>query len=182
MNETGCGAAAADSHARPTILSAANDAEGQPVWALLAQIIQNLTAAADTNAAAVAGEGDAAASDPVADTRAAADAAAEELAALVELLKQLQESPVSLTAESAIALDRLQQVLEKWQAGADASHASGLPGRLLDLLKNVQDALPGIAWDRWAAALPGPAGLPKRFFSKGHPGRRGIKLGRRISV
>ena len=117
------------------------------MWALLAQIIQNLTAAADTNAVAVEGQGDAVASDPEAGD------AAEDLAALVDLLKQLQESPAALTAESAIPLDRLRQMLEQWQAGANESQPAGLPGRLLDLLKNVQDALPGIAWDRWAAAL-----------------------------
>ena len=157
VNETGCGAAADDCHTQPTHRSAANDTEGQPVWALLAQIIQNLTAAADTNAAAVEGEGDAVASDPEAGD------GAEDLAALVDLLKQLQESPAALTAESAIPLDRLRQVLEQWQAGANESQATGLPGRLLDLLKNVQDALPGIAWDRWAAAI----GKPGRSCGKG---------------
>ncbi len=156
MNETGCGAAADDSHTQPTRRSAANDTEGQPVWALLAQIIQNLTAAADTNAAAVEGEGDAVASDPEAGD------AAEDLAALVDLLKQLQESPAALTAESAIPLDRLRQMLEQWQAGANESQPAGLPGRLLDLLKNVQDALPGIAWDRWAAALAGQDGAAEK--------------------
>ena len=156
VNETGCGAAADDSHTQPTCRSAANDTEGQPVWALLAQIIQNLTAAADTNAAAVEGEGDAVASGP------AAGDAAKDLAALVDLLKQLQESPAALTAESAIPLDRLRQVLEQWQAGANESQPTGLPGRLLDLLKNVQDALPGIAWDRWAAALASQDGAAEK--------------------
>jgi flagellar hook-length control protein FliK len=156
VNETGCGAAADDCHTRPTIRSAANDTESQPVWALLAQIIQNLTAAADTNAAAVEGEGDAVASDPEAGD------GAEDLAALVDLLKQLQESPVALTAESAIPLDRLRQMLEQWQAGANESQPTGLPGRLLDVLKNVQDALPGIAWDRWAAALAGQDGVAEK--------------------
>ena len=126
-DETGCGAAADDSHTQPTRCSAANDTEGQPVWALLAQIIQDLTAAADTNAVALAGQGDAVASDPEAGD------AAEDLAALVDLLKQLQESPAALTAESAIPLDRLRQVLEQWQAGANESQPTGLPGRLLRL-------------------------------------------------
>jgi flagellar hook-length control protein FliK len=147
VNETGCGAAADDSHTQPTRRSAANDTAGQPLWALLAQIIQNLNAAADTNAVVVEGEGAAVASGP------AAGDAAKDLAALVDLLKQLQESPAALTAESVIPLDRLRQVLEQWQAGANESQPTGLPGRLLDLLKNVQDGLPGIAWDRWAAAL-----------------------------
>jgi flagellar hook-length control protein FliK len=147
VNETGCGAAADDSHTQPTRRSAANDTAGQPLWALLAQIIQNLNAAADTNAVVVEGEGAAVASGP------AAGDAAKDLAALVDLLKQLQEAPAALTAESVIPLDRLRQVLEQWQAGANESQPTGLPGRLLDLLKNVQDGLPGIAWDRWAAAL-----------------------------
>jgi len=147
VNETGCGAAADDSHTQLTRRSAANDTEDQPVWALLAQIIQNLTAAADTNAVAVAGQGAGVASDPE------AGAAAEDLAALVDLLKQLQESPAALTAESAISLDRLRPMLEQWRAGVNESQPAGLPGRLLDLLKTVQDALPGIAWDRWAAAM-----------------------------
>jgi hypothetical protein len=146
-DETGCGAAADDSHTQPTRCSAANDTEGQPVWALLAQIIQDLTAAADKNAVALAGQGDAVASGPEADD------AAEGLSALVDFLKHLQGSPVALTAESAIPLDRLRQIVEQWQAGANESQPAGLPGRLLRLLKNVQDALPGIAWDRWAAAL-----------------------------
>jgi len=133
---------------------AVNATEGQPVWVLLAQIIQDLTAAADTNAAAV--EGDAVASGP-----AAGDAAAD-LAALVDLLKQLQESPGVLTAESAIALDRLRQMLEQWQAGTNESQPAGLPGRLLDLLKNAQDALPGIALDRWAAALASQDGVAEK--------------------
>jgi flagellar hook-length control protein FliK len=145
VNETGC--AAADSHTQSTRRSATNDTEGQPLWALLAQIIQNLNAAADTNAVVVEGEGAAVASGP------AAGDAAKDLAALVDLLKQLKEAPAALTAESVIPLDRLRQVLEQWQAGANESQPTGLPGRLLDLLKNVQDALPGIAWDRWAAAL-----------------------------
>jgi flagellar hook-length control protein FliK len=153
VNETGCGAAADDSHTQPTRRSAANDTEDQPVWALLAQIIQNLTAAADTNAVAVAGQGAGVASDPE------AGAAAENLAALVDLLKQLQESPAALTAESAISLDRLRQMLEQWQAGANESQPTGLSGRLLDLLKNVQDALPGIAWDRWAGAMASQGGV-----------------------
>ena len=156
VNETGRGAAADDSHTQPTRRSAANDTEGQPVWALLAQIIQNLTAAADTNAVAVEGEGDAVASDPEAGD------AAEDLAALVDLLKQLQESPAALTAESAIPLDRLRQMLEQWQAGANESQPAGLPGRLLDLLKNVQEALPGIAWDRWAAAMASQDGAAEK--------------------
>jgi flagellar hook-length control protein FliK len=147
VNETGCGAAADDCHTRPTIRSAANDTESQPVWALLAQIIQSLTAAADTNAAAVEGEGDAVASDPEAGD------GAEDLAALVDLLKQVQESPAALANESALPLDRLRQMLEQLQAGANEGQAAGLPGRLLDLLNNVQNALPGIALDRWAAAL-----------------------------
>ena len=147
VNETGCGAAADDSRARPTRRSAATDTEGQPVWALLAQIIQNLTAGADTNAVAVEGEADAVASDPKAGD------AAEDLAALVDLLKQLQESPGVLTAESAIPLDRLRQMLDQWQAGANETQPVGLPGRLVHLLKNVQEALPGIAWGRWAAAM-----------------------------
>jgi hypothetical protein len=109
VNETGCGAAADDSHTPPTRRSAANDTEGQPLWALLAQIIQNLNAAADTNAVVVEGEGAAVASDPEAGD------AAKDLAALVDLLKQLQESPAALTAESAIPLDRLRQMLEQWQ-------------------------------------------------------------------
>jgi flagellar hook-length control protein FliK len=192
--ETGCGAAAADSHIQLTRRSAANDTEGQPGWALLAQIIQNLIATADTNAVAVAGEGAAAASDPaagaaaasapaagaavasdsVADTRAAAGASAEVLAALVDLLKQLQESPASLTAETAIPLDRLRQMLEQYQAGANESRPAGLPGRLLDLLKNVQEALPGVAWDRWAAALAGPDGASEKvLFEKATPADAG---------
>ena len=146
VNEVGCGAAD-DSHTQPTARTAANDTAGQPVWALLAQIIQNLTAAVDTNTVAVEGEGAAVASGP------AAGDAAKDLAALVDLLKQLQEAPAALTAESVIPLDRLRQVLEKWQAGANESQPTGLPGRLLDLIKNVKDALPGIAWDRSAAAL-----------------------------
>ena len=157
VNETGCGAAADDSHTQPTRRSAANDTAGQPVWALLAQIIQNLTAAADTNAVAIEGEGDAVASDP------AAGDAAKDLAALVDLLKQLKESPAALTAESAIPLDRLRQVLEQWQAGANEGQAAGLPGRLLDLFKNVQDALPGIAWDRWAAGLASQDGAAEKI-------------------
>jgi len=146
VNEVGCGAAD-DSHTQPTARTAANDTAGQPVWALLAQIIQNLTAAVDTNTVAVEGEGAAVASGP------AAGDAAKDLAALVDLLKQLQEAPAALTAESAIPFDRLRQVLEKWQAGANESQPTGLPGRLLDLIKNVKDALPSIAWDRSAAAL-----------------------------
>jgi flagellar hook-length control protein FliK len=145
VNETGCGAAADDSQNQPTRRSAANDTEGQPVWALLAQIIQNLTVAVDTNTAAV--EGDAVASSP------SAGDAAKDLAALVDLLRQLQEAPAALAAESAVPLDRLRQMLEQWQAGANESQSAGLPGRLLDLLKNVQDTLPGIAWDRWSAVV-----------------------------
>ena len=64
VNETGRGAAADDNHTQPPRRGAANDIEGHPVWALLAQIIQNLTAAADPNAVAVEGEGDAVASIP----------------------------------------------------------------------------------------------------------------------
>ncbi|MDO8944855.1 MAG: hypothetical protein Q7U75_16865, partial [Desulfobacterales bacterium] len=112
MNETGCGAAADDSDTRPIIRSAANDTESQPVWALLAQIIQDLTAAVDTNAAAVESEGDAVVSDLEAGD------AAKDLAALVDLLRQLQEAPAALAAESGIPLDRLRQMLEQWQAGA----------------------------------------------------------------
>jgi len=153
-NETGPGAVADGSQTRPTRRSAANDTEDPPVWALLAQIIQNLTVAADTNAVAVEGEGDAVASGP------AAGDAAKDLAALVDLLKQLQESPGVLTAESSIPLDRLRQMLEKWQAGANASQPAGLPGRLIDLLKNVQEALPGIARDQWAAAGNADAAVP----------------------
>ena len=121
---------------------AGNETEVQSVWALLAQIIQNLTAAADTNAVAVEGRGN----------------AVEDVAALVDLLKQLQESPGVLTAESVIPLDRLRQMLEQWQAGGSESQPAGLPGRLAHLLKNVQEALPGIAWGRWAAALANPDG------------------------
>ena len=152
VNETGCGAAADDSHTQPTRRSAANDTAGQPLWALLAQIIQNLNAAADTNAVVVEGEGAAVASGP------AAGDAAKDLAALVDLLKQLQEAPAALTAESVIPLDRLRQVLEQWQAGLNDSQPAGFRGRLLDLLINVQNALPGIALDRWAAALASPDG------------------------
>ena len=126
------------------------------MWALLAQIIQNLTAAADTNAAAVMGEGDAVASGPEAGD------AAEDLGALVDLLKMLQESPATLTAESAIPLERLRQMLEQWQTGAAESQAAGLPGRLLDVLESVQDVLPGIAWDRWAAAKARPDGAAEK--------------------
>ena len=140
------------------------------MWALLAQIIQNLTAAADTNTVAVEGEGDAVASGP------AAGDAAKDLAALVDLLKQLQEAPAALTAESAIPLDRLRQMLEQWQAGANESQPAGLPGRLLDLLKNVQDALPGIAWDRWAAALASQDGAAEKVSLEtvSPSGRRGL--------
>ncbi len=147
VNETGCGA---DSRTQPTRRSAANDNESQPVWALLAQIIQNLIAAVDTNIAAV--EGDSVASAP------SAGEAANDLAALVDLLKQLQESPATLTAESTFPLDRLRQVLEQWQAGLNDNQPAGFRGRLLDLLINVQNALPGIALDRWAAALASPDG------------------------
>lgn len=151
VHETGCGAAADDCRTRPTIRTAASDTESQPVWALLAQIVQSLTAAA------VEGEGDAVASDP------AAGDGAEDLAALVDLLKQLQESPAALTAESAIPLDRLRQMIEQWQAGANEGQAAGLPGRLLDSLKNVQDTLPGIAWDRWAAGLASQDGAAEKY-------------------
>jgi flagellar hook-length control protein FliK len=169
VNETGCGAAADDSHTQPTRRSAANDTAGQPVWALLAQIIQNLNAAADTNAVVVEGEGAAVASGP------AAGDAAKDLAALVDLLKQLQESPAALTAESAIPLDRLRQMLEQWQAGANESQPTGLPGRLLDLLKNVQDGLPGIAWDRWAAALESQDGAAAKVaFETASPSGAGL--------
>jgi len=169
VNETGCGAAADDSHTQPTRRSAANDTAGQPLWALLAQIIQNLNAAADTNAVVVEGEGAAVASGP------AAGDAAKDLAALVDLLKQLQESPAALTAESVIPLDRLRQVLEQWQAGANESQPTGLPGRLLDLLKNVQDALPGIAWDRWAAALASQDGAAAKVaFETASPSGAGL--------
>jgi flagellar hook-length control protein FliK len=165
VNETGRAAAAADDRqTRPTRRSAANDTEDPPVWALLAQIIQELTAAAETNAVTVEGEGDAVASGPaendaVASGPAAGDAV-KDLAALVDLLKQLQESPGVLTAESSIPLDRLRQMLEQWQAGANESKPGGLPGRLLDLLKNVQEALPGIARDQWAAAGNADAAVP----------------------
>jgi hypothetical protein len=131
---------------------AVNGAKVQPVWALLAQIIQNLTAGVDTNATAVEGQGDAVASGP------AEGDAAEDFSALVDLLKQLQESPGVLTAGSAIPLDRLRQILEQLQAGANESQSAGLPGQLADLLKNVQEALPGIVWGRWAAALANPDG------------------------
>jgi flagellar hook-length control protein FliK len=156
-DKTGCGAAADDSHTQPKRCSAANETEGQLVWALLAQIIQDLTAAADTNAVALADQGDAVASDHEEGDAVASDPeagdAAEDLAALADLLKQLQESPAALTAEGAIPLDRLRQMLEKWQAGANESQPAGLPDRLRHLLKNIRDALPGIAWDRWASAL-----------------------------
>jgi flagellar hook-length control protein FliK len=156
VNETGCGATADDNHTQPTRRSAANDTEGQPLWALLSQIIQNLTAAVDPNAVAVEGEGGAVASDPEARD------AGEDLTALVDLLKQLQDPPAALTAESAIPLDRLRQMLEQFQAGVNEGRPTGLPGRLLDLLKNVQDALPGIAWDRWAGALAGQDGTAEK--------------------
>jgi flagellar hook-length control protein FliK len=169
VNETGCGAAADDSHTQPTRRSAANDTAGQPLWALLAQIIQNLNAAADTNAVVVEGEGAAVAPGP------AAGDAAKDLAALVDLLKQLQEAPAALTAESVIPLDRLRQVLEQWQAGANESQPTGLPGRLLDLLKNVQDGLPGIAWDRWAAALESQDGIAAKVaFETANPTGAGL--------
>jgi flagellar hook-length control protein FliK len=147
VNETDCGAAADDDHTLPMLRSAASDTEGQPVWALLAQIIQNLTATADPNAVAVEGEGDAVASDPE------AGGAGENLVALVDFLKQLQASPAALMAESAIPLDRLRQMLEQWQAGVSEDQPADLPGRLLEVLKNVQDVLPGIAWERWDGAL-----------------------------
>jgi hypothetical protein len=131
---------------------AVNDTEVQPVWALLALIIRNLTAGADTNPTEVEGQGDVVAPGP------AAGGAAEGLAVLVDLLKQLQESPGAFTAESAIPLERLRQMLEQWQAGANESQPAGLPGRLAHLLKNVQEALPGIAWGRWAGALASPDG------------------------
>jgi flagellar hook-length control protein FliK len=162
VNETGCRAAADDSQNQPTRRSAANDTEDQPVWALLAQIIQNLTAAVDTNTAAV--EGDAVASGP------SAGDAAKDLTALVDLLRQLQEAPAALAAESAIPLDRLREVLEQWQAGVNKNQPAGLPGRLLDLLKNAQDALPGIALDRWAAALVSQDGAAAKVaFEAGGP-------------
>ena len=126
------------------------------MWALLAQIIQNLTAAADPNAVAVEGESDAVASDPEAGD------AGENLAALVDLLQQLQESSAALTAESAIPLDRLRQMLEQWQAGVSEDQPADLPGRLLDVLKNVQDALPGIAGNRWAGALANQDGAAEK--------------------
>jgi hypothetical protein len=49
-------------------------------------------------------------------------------------------------------------MLEQWQAGANENQPAGLPGRLAHLLQNVQEALPGIAWGRWAAALANPDG------------------------
>jgi hypothetical protein len=147
VNDTGCGAAADANHTQPMRRSAANDTEGQPMWVLLAQIIQNQTAAADPNAVAVEGEGD----------------AGETLAALVDLLKQLQESPAARTAESAIPLDRLQQMLEQWQTGVNQGQPTDLLGRLLDVLKNVQDALPGIVWDRWAGALASQDGAAEKL-------------------
>jgi len=147
VNDTGCGAAADANHTQPMRRSAANDTEGQPMWVLLAQIIQNQTAAADPNAVAVEGEGD----------------AGETLVALVDLLKQLQESPAARTAESAIPLDRLQQMLEQWQTGVNQGQPTDLLGRLLDVLKNVQDALPGIVWDRWAGALASQDGAAEKL-------------------
>jgi hypothetical protein len=129
-----------------------NDTGVKPVWALLAQIIQNLAAGADTKAVAVEGQSDAVVSD------LEAGAAVEDLAALVDLLKQLQESPGALTAESAFPLDRLRQMLEQWPAGAKEGQLAGLPGQLLALLKSVQEAVPGIGWGRWAAALANPDG------------------------
>ena len=156
LNEADCSRAADDSDTQPTHCSTASDTENQPVWVLLAQILQKLTAAADTNAAALEGQGDAIASDTEAGD------AAEDLAALVDLLKQCQENPAALTAESAIPLDRLRQMLEQWQAGANESQPAGLPGRLLDLLKNIQEALPSIAWDRWAAALASEDGAAEK--------------------
>jgi hypothetical protein len=126
---------------------AVSDSEVKPVWALLAKIIQNLTAGADTNTTGVEGQSDAVSPGP------ATGGAAEGLAVLVDLLKQLHASPGGLTAESAIPLDRLRQMLERWQAGANESQPAGLPGRLAHLLKNVQEALPGIVEGRWAAAL-----------------------------
>lgn len=169
---TGCEASGDDRPIRPTPRSAANDTESQPLWALLAQIIQNMIAGAETNAAAVEGQGAAVATDPEENAVVATDpaagaavasdpkagAGAEALAALVDLLKQLQESPAALPAESTLPLDRLRQMLAQWQAGAKESQPAGLPGRLLDLLKNVQDGLPGIALERWAAAMASQTG------------------------
>jgi flagellar hook-length control protein FliK len=192
MNETDRGAAVEDSDVRPTCCQdpataaekntaaaeasaktapaqgevAANGTECQPVWALLAQIIQNLIAAADTNGAAVDGQNNAVVSAPAEGESVATDPAegdaAEILAALVDLLKQLQESPEGVTAETAIPLDRLRQTLEQWQSSANESRPAGLPGQLVHLLKNIQEDQPGIAWGRWAAALAHPDGASEK--------------------
>jgi flagellar hook-length control protein FliK len=153
---TGRKAAVDDSAARATSGNEAVDTAGQPVWELLAQIIQNLTAGADTNAVAVDAQDDAVASDPKEGD------AAEELSALVDLLKQLQESAVTLTVESAIPLNRLRQILEQWQAGANEGQTAGPTGRLLQLLKSIQAALPGIAWDEGAAAMASQDGAAEK--------------------
>ena len=60
--DTNAVAAEASAHSAPAHSeNAATDTEGQPVWALLAQIIPSLVAAADANATAAEGQGDAAA-------------------------------------------------------------------------------------------------------------------------
>jgi uncharacterized membrane protein YccC len=137
------------------------------VWALLAQIIQDLTAAADTNAVALADQSDAVASDHEEGDAVASDPeegdAAEDLAALADLLKQLQESPAALTAEGAIPLDRLRQMLEKWQAGANESQTAGLPAGSFTCLKTSRmlcPALPGTG----GPALARSDGLRERFL------------------
>ena len=145
-----------NSDSRPTGGNAAGDTLGQPVWELLAQIVQKLTAHVGTSTGAVESQDDADASDPEKGDDA------EDLSTLVDLLKQLQESAGALTAESGIPLDRLRQMLEQWQAGANASQTPGFNGRLLHLLKSIQAALPGLACDRGAAAMASPGGAAEQ--------------------
>ena len=83
VNDTGCGAAADDNHTQPMRRSAANDTEGQPCgccWRRSSRTRPPLRTRSPSRSRSRA-------------------MPARSLAALVDLLKQLQDSPAALTAE-----------------------------------------------------------------------------------
>lgn len=119
------------------------EADLADIWSFLRQILQGISTAlqpADPDSQPAADAGDAGASG---------DDTAKTLSQLLDVLKQLQETPQDVVYPGGGAA-RFFELCDQLKQAAAAAPSAGLPGPIHQLLHDLREHLSGLAWGRLA--------------------------------